>query len=92
MFCLDGETIIKTTEGDFKLKDLENKEIKVYSLDNENQLVESDICTVTPTIKTNEEYEIELEDGSIIKCTKSHKFMLKDGTYKEAQGYGNCHR
>ena len=85
MFCLDGETIIKTTEGDFKLKDLENKEIKVYSLNNENQLVESDICTVTPTIKTNEEYEIELEDGSIIKCTPNHKFMLKDGTYKEAQ-------
>ena len=86
LFCLDGETIIKTTEGDFKLKDLENnKEIKVYSLDNENQLVESDICTVAPTIKTNEEYEIELEDGSIIKCTPNHKFMLKDGTYKEAQ-------
>ena len=85
LFCLDGETIIKTTDGDFKLKDLENKEIKVYSLDNENQLVESDICTVTPTIKTNEEYEIELEDGSIIKCTPNHKFMLKDGTYKEAQ-------
>lgn len=36
------------------------------------------------TIKTNEEYQIELEDGSIIKCTPNHLFMLKNGEYKRA--------
>jgi len=31
------------------------------------------------------EYQIELEDGTVIKCTPTHRFMLKDGSYKEAQ-------
>lgn len=85
LFCLDGDTEIKTTKGDFKIKDLVDKEINVLSVDDSGNLVTSDICTVKPTIKTNEEYNIELEDGTIIKCTPNHRLMLKDGTYKEAQ-------
>ena len=85
LFCLDGDTEIKTTDGDFKIKDLVDKEINVFSIDDSGNLVTSDICTVKPTIKTNEEYNIELEDGTIIKCTPNHRLMLKDGTYKEAQ-------
>lgn len=49
------------------------------------EIVTSDTCFITPTIKTNDYYEIELEDGTIIKCTPNHRFMLKDGSYKEAQ-------
>ena len=29
--------------------------------------------------------EIELEDGTVIKCTPNHRLRLKDGSYKEAQ-------
>ncbi len=85
IFCLDGETEIKTTKGDFKIKDLVDREINVISIDDSGNLVTSDTCTVKPTIKTNEEYNIELEDGTVIKCTPNHRLMLKDGTYKEAQ-------
>lgn len=85
LFCLDGDTEIKTTKGDFKIKDLVDKEINVLSIDNSGNLVTSDTCTVKPTIKTNEEYNIELEDGTVIKCTPNHRLMLKDGTYKEVQ-------
>lgn len=85
LFCLGGDTVIKTDDGDKKLSDLVNKDIKVFSIDNYGNEILSDICTVKPTIKTDEEYQIELEDGSIIKCTPNHKFMLKDGSYKEAQ-------
>lgn len=84
-FCLDGDTEILTTKGVFKLKDLENKEIQVLSMDKNNNIVISNTCTIKPTVKTQEEYEIELEDGTIIKCTPNHRFMLKDGSYKEAQ-------
>ena len=56
-----------------------------FLADNNGNKVLSDVCTVKPTISTNEEYSIELEDGSIIKCTASHRFMLKDGSYKMAK-------
>lgn len=82
--CLDGDTEICTTNGSEKLKDLVNKDIQVVSIDSTGQKCLSDKCTVKPTIKTNEEYQIELEDGTTIKCTGNHKLMLIDGTYKRA--------
>ena len=85
IFCLDGDVTIRTTDGDKTLKELVDKPINVYSVDNRGDTVISNTCTVKPTIKTDEEYQIELEDGTVIKCTPNHKFMLKDGTYKEAQ-------
>lgn len=85
IFCLDGDTVIKTTTGDYSLKELENKEIKVPTLSPLGEQIISDGCTVMPTIKTNEEFEIELVDGTVIKCTPKHKLLLMDGTYKEAQ-------
>lgn len=85
LFCLDGDTIIKTIDGDKKIKDLVDKQVRVISLDKDGNEVVSDLCTVKPTICTDEEYQIELEDGTTIKCTSNHKFMLKDGTYKMAK-------
>lgn len=85
LFCLDGETTIATTKGDKKLVDLVNKDINIISVDDEGNKVISDTCTVKPTAQTNVEYQIELEDGSVIKCTPNHRFLITDGTYKEAQ-------
>ena len=84
-WCLDGDTKIATSLGDFKLKELVNKPIQVYNVDENNNIVLSDTCTVMPTATETTEYQIELEDGTLIKCTPSHRFMLKDGSYKEAQ-------
>lgn len=85
VFCLAGDTEIVTPEGIIKLEDAVGKDIKVYSYDNEGNIVISETCQVQPTVKTNDYYEIELEDGSIIKCTGNHRFLLKDGTYRAAQ-------
>ena len=85
IFCLDGETEILTTTGIHKIADLVDKNINVYSIDNMGNICVSDDCTVIPTIETQEQYEIELEDGTIIRCTPNHKLLLADGTYKEAQ-------
>lgn len=84
-FCLDENTIIKTTEGDFKISSLEGKSIRVPSLDNNGNVLISEECTVKETAESLEEIVITLEDGSEIRCTSNHRFMLKDGTYKEAQ-------
>lgn len=85
LFCLDGNTEICTTNGFEKLVDLVDKEIQVISVDENNNKHISVPCTVKPTLLTNEEYQIELSDGSILKCTASHKLRLIDGSYKEAQ-------
>ena len=85
VYCLDGDTKIATTEGVYKLNELVNKPIKVFTYDDAGDITISDTCTVMPTIESAEEYQIELEDGSVIKCTPNHKFMLTDGSYKEAQ-------
>lgn len=84
-WCLDGDTEIATNLGDYKLSELVDKQIQVYNIDTNGNLCLSDYCTVKPTAIETEEYEIELEDGTIIKCTPSHRFMLSDGSYKEAQ-------
>ena len=84
-FCLDGETQILTTNGIQKLKDCVEKPIKVFNVDTNKGIITSDVCTVLPTQKSKEEICIELEDNTIIKCTPNHKFMLFDGSYKEAQ-------
>ena len=83
--CLEGDTLILTSDGKQKIKDLVGKQINVYCVDNDMKIVSSDACTVLPTVMSQEEYNIELEDGSIIKCTPNHRFLLKDGTYKEAK-------
>lgn len=86
VICLTGDTIIKTTEGDYKIEDLVGKTIKVYNYSpEENKSIISDDCTVVHTMDTNELIEIELEDGTTINCTPFHRLMLKDGSYKMAK-------
>ena len=84
-FCLDGDTEIITTNGVEKIKDLEDKEIEVYTLSNNFEIEKSEKCTVKQTAESHIEYQIELEDETIIKCTSTHRFMLRDGTYKETR-------
>jgi len=83
--CLDGDTEILVSDGVRNISSLENEPIKVYNIDDNNNLVLTDTCTVKMSGLFNEEYHLELEDGTIIKCTPNHKFMLKNGLYKEAQ-------
>lgn len=84
-FCLDGETEILTNFGDKKLKELVDAKIKVATVNSLGDIEYSEQCTVKPTAIQTEEYEIELEDGTIVKCTPEHRFLLTNGTYKEAQ-------
>ena len=82
-FCLDGDTKILTEQGEKRIEDLVGRNIKVLTkTDSGYEYV--DYEKVVPTIRTREEYQIELEDGTVLKCTGNHKFLLKDGSYKMA--------
>lgn len=84
VFCLDGNTEILTDNGYKKMKSLVDKKIRVVSYDN-GKLYLSSPCTVKPTGVSDIEYHIELEDGTIIKCTENHKFLLKKLGYIQAK-------
>ena len=80
--CLDGDTLIKTSEGTKPIRDICVGD-HVYAL---NGLQE-----VTHTYGPDEllgegkKYlELEFDDGTIVKCTHDHKFLMKDKTWSQA--------
>jgi len=63
-----------------------DKETFVYSFDvDQNKIVVGKAFNFHKTINNAELIEIILDNGQSIRCTKNHKFMLIDGSYKEAQ-------
>jgi len=84
--CFTGDTKIPLLDGtQSSLKELEEKgkDVYVYSLDEEGNVK---VGKATP-IKTRDRsnlLEITISGGCTIKCTPDHKFMLLDGSYKEA--------
>ena len=87
ILCLTGDTKIWEANGNWTpIKDLENKTIKVFNYNIEDNYVAlSDTCKVEQTSTTQDLIEIEMIDGSCIRCTPNHRFLLKDGTYKRAK-------
>ena len=83
--CLDGDTEVVTLQGNYKIRDLVDKKVNVLSVSSNRELEYSELCTAKATNLSTKEYCIELEDGTILKCTPEHRFMLKNGEYKMAK-------
>jgi DNA gyrase subunit A len=88
--CFTGETKIALLDGTEKtfaeLAQLPPEEVfYVYSIDAAGQIVVGEGRNARITRKDAELIEVELDSGAIIRCTPDHRFMLRDGTYKEAQ-------
>lgn len=83
IFCMTGDTIIVTNQGELPMSELENKLFRVYQYDeNKNKLAMSNKTTCIHTDTVTEVYEIELEDGTILKCSPDHKLLTNKG-YKK---------
>lgn len=93
--CGHGNTLIKLVDGRIiKLKDLVeefNKGIKnyVYSCKKNGEITVQPIIDAFKTKHVNKLCKIVLDNGEEIKFTPNHLFMLKDGSYKEAQHLTN---
>lgn len=87
ILCLTGDTEVLMSDKTWKsLESLEDSKIQVYSYNKNNKTsVLSDVCEVQKTKETKNLIELELEDGTIIKCTPEHRFLLKTGKYKQAK-------
>lgn len=90
--CFTGDTKISLVDGrEVSILDLKDeyelgKDNYVYTYNEENKIIEpKKIRKVFKTKITDELYVITLDNGEIIKCTNNHKFMLRDGSYCEAQ-------
>ena len=90
--CFTGDTQISLVDGrEMPISKLveefnQGKENFVYSFDNENQCIKpKSITNAWCSGKNAKLVCVTLDNGSKVRCTPEHKFMLRDGTYKEAQ-------
>ncbi len=89
--CFSGETKVALTDGrDISFKQLvkENKEGKknfVYTIMRDGKLGIEEIKNPRITKKNAEVIKIILDNDEEIVCTPDHKFMLRNGNYKEAE-------
>ena len=91
--CFTGDTKVKLLDGTIKtfeqLVEMEqenpNQIYWVYSKNEFGDIVPGKATNPRITRYVDEYIKFTLDNGCEIKCTKDHLFMLKDGTYKEAQ-------
>lgn len=85
--CLTGDTKIQLADGTFsEIKDLVGKEeFHVFSFDIENNAVRiGKGHSARLTGENKKIYKVILDNGSTIKCTGNHPFLLSNGTYVNA--------
>jgi hypothetical protein len=85
--CFTGDTKIKLLDGTEPcIKDLVGREeFWVYSLDEKQNLVPGRGFGARLTKKNSQLVKVTLDNGETIRCTPDHRFMMRDGSYKEAQ-------
>ena len=88
--CFTGDTKIPLLDGTEKsfaeLAELPPDEIfHVYSVDAQGRIVVGEGRHSRITRRAAELLEVTLDNGEFIRCTPDHRFLLRDGTYKQAQ-------
>ena len=88
--CFTGDTKISLLDGTQKsfaeLAQLPPDEtFHVYSVDANGRIVIGEGRHARVTRKDAELVEVTLDNGAKMRCTPDHRFMLRDGTYKQAQ-------
>jgi replicative DNA helicase len=82
--CLSGDTEVCTLEGDIPIKALVGKNPWVFASDESGRknLVKAKNVRSTGFAPV---YRIELDNGSSLKATGWHPFMMRDGSYKKVE-------
>jgi len=86
--CLTGDTLIQLAEGkSVPIRELVNrKEFFVYSYDTTNNKVAIGRGHSARKTENNANIlKITLDNGSIIRCTEDHPFLLTTGKYEDAR-------
>lgn len=90
--CFTGDTKISLVDGrELTLEELvyefnQGKINYVYSFNETTKKIEpKEIINAWCTQENASLVEVTLDSGDTIRCTPDHRFMLRDGTYKEAK-------
>lgn len=89
--CLRGDTYIKLLDGkDRTIKDIANnlseERLYTWSINPKTLDLEPvEIINAKRTLKNTKLVRVTLDNKKYVECTPDHRFMLRDGTYKEAQ-------
>src|SRR5450759_2093452 len=88
--CFTGDTRIKLLDGTEKsfaeLAELGPDAVfYVSSVDDKGRIVVGEGRNSRTTRRNASLVEVTLDSGEKIRCTPDHRFMLRDGSYKEAQ-------
>lgn len=79
--CLDGETLISTPNGKIKIKDLKTGD-KVYSVNEKTfEKIEDTVVKAFKNMSNSQSekmYELEFDNGQILKVTGNHKILTKN--------------
>ena len=90
-FCLDGSTKIKLLNGEIiSVSDMLEKfnngeEMWVYSSDEKGDFKPGKVSNVWISGYVNSLVKVTLDNDKEILTTPNHKYMLRDGSYKEAK-------
>jgi len=88
--CFTGDTVIKLLDGTEKtfaeLAQLPADEtFNVYSINAAGKVVIGEGRNARITRRDAGLVEVELDNGETLRCTPDHRFMLRDGSYKQAR-------
>jgi DNA gyrase subunit A len=89
--CFTGDTPIKLLDGrDLSFEELAKefgtrRIFHVYSVDKEGRITVGQAKNPRITRRKSELIELTLDSGEKIRCTPDHRFMLRDGGYKQAK-------
>jgi DNA gyrase subunit B len=89
--CFSGNTKIALTDGryitftDLVKEQNDGKKHYTYTVNNKGVIEVGKIINPRVTKKNAEVIKITLDNNEEITCTPDHKFMLRDGSYKQAK-------
>lgn len=87
--CFTGDTELYSVDGNsYKLKDLVDNNVDYFyglSSLSDGTIINSVVTNFHKTKTVTRLAFVTLSNNNIVKCTPDHRFMLRDGSYKEAQ-------
>jgi DNA gyrase subunit A len=89
--CFTKETKVRLTDGrdvDFETlvrEQAEGKQNFTYTVNSKGLIAIAEIQHPRRTRENAELVKVSLDNGEEIRCTPNHRFMLRDGSYLEAQ-------
>jgi len=85
--CLHGDVEIALLDGTSKpIRDLVGQEVWVYAFDEIQKAVVPALAkNIRRTVVDEEMLMVHLDNNEIVVCTLDHRFLMREGSYREAQ-------